>query len=95
MRLKIFGLLFSAFVFSTMCIAQKKSLTQKADSVIRLMTLDEKIGQLNYSSAYQPIYNSKNKLLGYINLQHFGQQREFENQIQKVLLICYKHHISL
>ena len=55
----------------------------------------EKIGQLNYSSAYQPIYNSKNKLLGYINLQHFGQQREFENQIQKFLVAIINVFILL
>ena len=55
----------------------------------------EKIGELNYSSAYQPIYNSKNKLLGYINLQHFGQQREFENQIQKFLVAIINVFILL
>jgi len=55
----------------------------------------EKIGQLNYSSAYQPIFNSKNKLLGYINLQHFGQQREFENQIQKFLVAIINVFILL
>lgn len=55
----------------------------------------EKIGQLNYSSAYQPIYNAKNKLLGYINLQHFGQQREFENQIQKFLVAIINVFILL
>lgn len=55
----------------------------------------EQIGRLNYSSAYQPIYNSKNKLLGYINLQHFGQQREFENQIQKFLVAIINVFILL
>lgn len=55
----------------------------------------EKIGQLNYSSAYQPIYNSKNKLLGYINVQHFGQQREFENQIQQFLVAIINVFILL
>lgn len=55
----------------------------------------EKIGQLNYSSAYQPIFNSKNKLLGYINVQHFGQQREFENQIQKFLVAIINVFILL
>lgn len=29
------------------CLAQKKSIDQKVDSVLRLMTLDEKIGQMN------------------------------------------------
>ena len=46
----------------------------------------ENIGELNYSSAYKPFYNNSGALMGYINLQHFGQQREFENQIQKFLV---------
>ena len=63
MRLKIFGLLFSVFVFSTMCIAQKKSISQKADSVLRLMTLDEKIGQLNQ-------YNDDNQATGPVTIDN-------------------------
>ena len=46
----------------------------------------ENIGALNYSSAYIPMYNTEGNLLGYINLQHFGQQEEFEAQIQKFLV---------
>lgn len=46
----------------------------------------ESIGKLNYSSAYQPFYNSDGKRLAFINLQHFGQQTEFENQIEKFLV---------
>lgn len=47
---------------------------------------DEKIGKLNYASAYLPFHNHEGQLLGYLNLQHFGQQKEFENQIQKFLV---------
>ncbi len=46
----------------------------------------EKIGELTYSSAYMPFYNNQGKLLGFINLQHFGQQEEFEHQIQQFLV---------
>lgn len=46
----------------------------------------ENIGQLNYSSAYLPFYNNEGKLMGYLNLQHFGQQEEFESQIQRFLV---------
>jgi beta-glucosidase len=63
MRFKIFGLLFSVFVFSNLCIAQKKSLPQKADSVLRLMTLDEKIGQLNQ-------YNDDNQATGPVTIDN-------------------------
>lgn len=55
----------------------------------------ENIGELDYSSAYKPFYNASNKLMGYINLQHFGQQREFENQIQKFLVAIINVFILL
>lgn len=47
---------------------------------------EEKIGNLKYASAYLPFYNNEGKMLGFVNLQHFGQQKEFENQIQKFLV---------
>lgn len=46
----------------------------------------ERIGLLDYSSAYQPFYSNDGKQLAYINLQHFGQQREFESQIEQFLI---------
>lgn len=46
----------------------------------------ENIGLLNYDSAYSPLYNNSGKLLGYLNLQHFGQQDEVESQIQRFLV---------
>lgn len=46
----------------------------------------EKIGSLTYASAYQPYFNEKGQLLGYLNLQHFGQQKDFEIQIQRFLM---------
>lgn len=55
----------------------------------------ENIGELNFSSAYKPFYNKKGNLMAYINLQHFGQQREFENQIQKFLVAIINVFILL
>ena len=55
----------------------------------------ESIGKLDFSSAYKPFYNSKGDLLAYINLQHFGQQREFENQIQRFLVAIINVFILL
>jgi signal transduction histidine kinase len=42
----------------------------------------EDIGNLSFISAYLPIYNEKRKEIGYVNLQHFGQQQAYENQIE-------------
>jgi len=42
----------------------------------------EEIGKLSFISSYLPIYNENRKEIGYINLQHFGQQQEYESQIE-------------
>src|SRR6476659_7418468 len=46
-------LLFFAFGFCQISFAQKKTIDQKVDSVLKLMTLEEKVGQLNqYSGSW-------------------------------------------
>ena len=55
----------------------------------------ERIGKLDYTSAYLPFYNSKGDLLAYVNLQHFGQQKELENQIQEFLVAIINVFILL
>lgn len=69
---------------------KKLQFEQKSEFVQR-----EDIGGLTYSSAYQPFYNKKGEQLAFINLQHFGQQREFENQIQKFLVAIINVFILL
>ncbi len=56
---------------------------------------NESIGELNYASAYLPFYNNNGDQLGFINLQHFGQQREFESQIQQFLVAIINVFILL
>lgn len=46
----------------------------------------EKIGNLNYLSAYVPFYNNESKLVAYLNLQHFAKQRAYEHQISSFLV---------
>ena len=46
----------------------------------------ENIGSLVYTSSYKPIVNKQGKTIGFINLQHFGQQEDYENQIQAFLV---------
>jgi len=46
----------------------------------------ENIGSLFYTSSYKPINNKQGKTIGFINLQHFGQQEDYENQIQAFLV---------
>lgn len=42
----------------------------------------EEIGELSFISSYLPIFNEDHHEIGYINLQHFGQQQDYENQIE-------------
>ena len=42
----------------------------------------DQIGKLNYRSAYLPITNEALKQIGFINLQLFGQQEAYEQQIE-------------
>lgn len=42
---------------------------------------DERIGLLNYISAYLPIRDDKNNILGFINFPYFANQAEYDNKI--------------
>jgi signal transduction histidine kinase len=43
----------------------------------------DQIGKLNYRSAYLPITNESLQQIGFINLQLFGQQEAYEQQIER------------
>ena len=45
----------------------------------------ETIGKLNYLSTYIPFYNSKDKLLGYLNLPYFSRQKDLEKELSVYL----------
>ena len=47
---------------------------------------EESIGKMVYTSSYKPIHNKQGKTIGFINLEHFGQQEDYENQIQAFLV---------
>jgi nitrogen fixation/metabolism regulation signal transduction histidine kinase len=46
----------------------------------------EKIGKLEYLSAYVPLRNNQHKLLAYINLPYFAKQNELRNEISYFML---------
>jgi nitrogen fixation/metabolism regulation signal transduction histidine kinase len=46
---------------------------------------EETIGNLQFLSAYLPLYNNEGNLLAFINLQHFGKQQGIEFQIKQFL----------
>ena len=46
----------------------------------------EKIGNLDYLSAYLPLNNTDGESIGMLNLQHFAKQNTYENQISGFLI---------
>jgi beta-glucosidase len=64
--MRIFFISFYTLVFSLVVSAQRKTIDQRVDSVLRLMTLDEKVGQMNQYNgpwaATGPLTNDDNLL---------------------------------
>jgi beta-glucosidase len=64
--MRIFFISFYTLVFSLVVNAQRKTIDQRVDSVLRLMTLDEKVGQMNQYNgpwaATGPLTNDDNLL---------------------------------
>jgi beta-glucosidase len=92
------SLLISFLVIAPCVFAQKKSIEQRVDSVMKLMTLDEKIGQMNqYSGVWEhtgPI-TEENNLLGQIregkvgsmlNINGVAHTRELQELAMKTRL---------
>ena len=46
----------------------------------------EAIGELQYTSAYIPIYNNNNALLGYLNLPYFISTTELKEQLSSLII---------
>ena len=46
----------------------------------------ESIGKLSYLSAYIPFYNSRDRLLGYLNLPYFSRQDDLRREISSFLV---------
>jgi signal transduction histidine kinase len=51
-----------------------------------LYTQKETIGKLSFQSVYTPIINGNKQILGYLNIQHFNKQEDYEKQIQSFLV---------
>ncbi|MBD3639068.1 MAG: HAMP domain-containing histidine kinase [Crocinitomicaceae bacterium] len=47
---------------------------------------EERIGNLNYLSAYAPFFNQQGEFLAYANVQYISRQEKFEDQISSFLL---------
>lgn len=55
----------------------------------------ENIGNLFYSSAYEPVRNSNNKTIGYVNLPYFGRDSELKRDISGFLAALINIYVLL
>ena len=78
MKFKILGIGLLTILSSTLLLAQKKSIPQKADSVLSLMTLEEKVGQLNQ-------YNDDNKATGPVTIDNSKVEQIKNGQVGSLL----------
>ena len=56
---------------------------------------DERIGRLNYLSAYIPFKNKDGKLLAYLNLPYFSKQSKLEKEISGFLVALINIYVLL
>ncbi len=56
---------------------------------------NERIGKLDYLSAYTPLYNRFNEKLGYLNLPYFAKQSELRNEVSFFLVAFVNIYLLL
>lgn len=56
---------------------------------------DENLGEMNFFSAYAPIYNQNNRLVGYLNLPYFTGHDDFEKQVSDFIVAFSNLYILL
>ncbi len=55
----------------------------------------ERIGQLEYISAYVPMRNTDNKVIGYLNLPYFARQSELQREIASFIVAIVNIYVLL
>ncbi len=69
---------------------QRLTTNQKA-----LFIQTENIGKLSYIGAYEPIRNSENKVIGYLNLPYFARETELKHDISSFLVSLINIYVLL
>ncbi|MBL6963728.1 MAG: GHKL domain-containing protein [Bacteroidetes bacterium] len=82
---KIISQMIDASAFYNLWILQKSQLIQY-----------EKIGgKITYLSAYSPIRNSKNEIIGFINLPYFAKEKENKEEITNLIVTIVNIYVFL
>ena len=56
---------------------------------------NEKIGELEYHSAYVPIYNDNNKRIAYLNLPYFTKQKALKKEVYTLVMVLVNIYVFL
>jgi signal transduction histidine kinase len=56
---------------------------------------NEKIGSLEYQSAYVPLYNNNNKCIAYLNLPYFTKQKALKKEIYTIAMVFVNIYVFL
>ncbi|MGM0497557.1 MAG: ATP-binding protein [Bacteroidota bacterium] len=56
---------------------------------------NEKIGELEYHSAYVPIYNDNNQRIAYLNLPYFTKQKALKKEIYTLVMVLVNIYVFL
>ncbi|MEI8203771.1 MAG: ATP-binding protein, partial [Bacteroidota bacterium] len=72
-------------------LAYRQMITEKTTQFIQ----KEKIGKLEYFSAYVPFYNRKGKVLYYVNLPYFAKESELKKELSSFLIAFINIYVFL
>ena len=56
---------------------------------------DENLGAMKFFSAYSPVYNQNNRMIGYLNLPYFTRQDDFKKQVSDFIVAFSNLYILL
>jgi len=56
---------------------------------------NENLGEMKFFSAYSPVYNQNNQLIGYLNLPYFTRQDDFKKQVSDFIVAFSNLYILL
>jgi HAMP domain-containing protein len=56
---------------------------------------NENLGEMKFLSAYAPVYNQNNRLIGYLNLPYFTRQDDFKKQVSGFIVAFSNLYILL
>ncbi len=74
---------------------QPEAYTKLAHDKLPQFIHNEKIGSMEYHSAYVPLYNNFNRKLAYLNIPYFTRQKALQKEIYTVIMVMVNIYVFL